>query len=371
MTDYKKYNNVKLGLNIAKGIAGFLLLIAFLWFGYSAMFADYLRRFTANNYVLFLLFTFGAGAGSAIIFSPLSFYTDFYLEHKYNLSNQTFMAFLWENAKGIMLGFVIGVPLLLVFYYALNTYGSLWWLPFAIILFLLSVVMAKIAPVIIMPLFFKVTPLDNVELVERIRKLAVEAGIKVENVFKFNMSKDTKKANAAFAGLGKSKRILLGDTLLSGFTEDEIETVIAHELGHYKHKHIIKNIIIATVSSFLTLFLIAYLYEKSLLLFNFTSITQIAALPLIALWASVIGFIQTPLTNIISRKFEYEADQYAVKATLKPDSFIVTLNKLTEQNLGDREPHPVVEWYFYSHPSIKKRTDAIKDFCKNNNIALG
>ena len=104
MTDYKKYNNVKLGLNIAKGIAGFLLLIAFLWFGYSAMFADYLRRFTTNNYVLFLLFTFGAGAGSAIIFSPLSFYTDFYLEHKYNLSNQTFMAFLWENAKGIMLG---------------------------------------------------------------------------------------------------------------------------------------------------------------------------------------------------------------------------------------------------------------------------
>ena len=174
------------------------------------------------------------------------------------------------------------------------------------------------------------------------------------------MSKNTKKANAAFTGIGKSKRILLGDTLLEGYSADEIETVIAHELGHYKMKHIIKNIIIGTASSFLTLFLIAYLYNLSLPWFGFTSIVQIAAIPLLSLWAMIIGLILNPLSNLLSRKFEYEADEYAVKSTNKIETFISTLEKLTDQNLGDREPHPLVEWFFYSHPSIKNRVAALK-----------
>jgi STE24 endopeptidase len=174
------------------------------------------------------------------------------------------------------------------------------------------------------------------------------------------MSKNTKKANAAFTGIGKSKRILLGDTLLDNFTKDEIETVIAHELGHYKKKHIIKNIIIGTVSSFATLFLIAFCYDKSIGWFGFSQRTDIAVLPILSLWAIVIGLVLTPISNIISRKFEYEADEYSVNTTGKPDDFIKTLEKLNEQNLGDKNPHPFVEWFFYSHPSIIKRVTAIK-----------
>jgi STE24 endopeptidase len=275
---------------------------------------------------------------------------------------------VWENFKGSLVSIVIGVPIMLLFYFTMNQFGSLWWLPFAIIMFFVSVVLSQIFPVVILPLFHKITPLDNEELKSKIDKLAHDAGIKVENIYRFDMSKNTKKANAALTGLGKTKRIILGDTLIDKYSNEEIETVIAHELGHYKRKHIIKNILIGTASSFLTLFLISYLYEISLEAFGFASITQIAALPLLALWSMLIGVIQTPLGNILSRKYEYEADEYAVKETGLAQQFVNTLEKITVQNLGDKEPHPFVEWFFYSHPSIKNRVDAILTFAKANNI---
>ena len=285
------------------------------------------------------------------------------MEHKYNLSNQTFFKYFLENLKSMLVGLVIGIPILLLFFFVINQFGDLWWLVFASAMFLISVVLSQLFPNLILPIFYKILPLDDEELKTRISNLAKGAGIKVENVFSFDMSKNTKKANAAFTGLGKTKRIILGDTLLNEYSKDEIETVIAHELGHYKHKHIIKNLIFGTVSSFLTFFIISILYKNSLSWFDFESITQIAALPLLSLWAMIIGLIQSPIGNILSRKYEYEADRYAIESTLKPESFINTLNKLTDQNLGDREPHPFVEWFFYSHPSIKNRINAIREFC--------
>jgi STE24 endopeptidase len=306
------------------------------------------------------LFVIILGAVSSILFAPLNFYLGFYLEHKYNLSNQTFWKWIWEGTKQTLVGSVIGIPILLLFYFVINTFGINWWLPFAVLMFLISVVLAQIVPILILPLFYKITPIENESLKERIVVLSRDAGLKVQNVFKFDMSKNTKKANAAFTGLGKTKRILLGDTLLENYTDDEIETVIAHELGHYKKKHIVKNIFIGTVSSFLTFFLIAQLHRISLSWFGFNTITQISSLPLLALWGALIGLAQTPVSNFISRKFEYEADRYAIESTKKQEAFINTLEKLTEQNLGDKEPHPFVEWFFYSHPSIKNRVEAIK-----------
>jgi STE24 endopeptidase len=355
----KTYNNLKLAISVTKGITTFLLLFLFVTTGLSRWLLLLLTHYSANNYILFLLFIGVIGIASGILFAPLNYYTGFYLEHKYNLSNQTFLAWIWEDVKGLLVSLVIGIPILLLFYYSLNRFGAAWWLPFAIIIFVLSVLLARVAPIIILPLFYKVTPIEDEDLKSRISILAKDAGIKVENVYKFNMSKNTKKANAAFTGIGKSKRIILGDTLLDKFSGDEIETVIAHELGHYKMKHIIKNIIIGTASSFLTLFLIAYFYDKSIAWFHFTGRIDISALPLLSLWAMVIGLIFTPLGNLLSRKYEYEADGYSVAATGKASQFIAALEKLNEQNLGDKDPHPFVEWFFYSHPSIKNRIAAI------------
>lgn len=354
-TQAKKYSNTKLVLGISEAIVSFILLLLFVWLGYSTRFENYLRLSLPNDYLLLLVYVLVLGIASSILFSPLNYYIGFYLEHKYNLSNQTFWKWIWEGMKGILVGSVIGLPLLLLFYYVMKSFGVMWWLPFAVVIFIFSVVLAQILPIVIMPIFYKITPIENEYLKWRIVALSKNAGLKVENVFKFNMSKNTKKANAAFTGLGKTKRILLGDTLLDNYTNDEIETVIAHELGHYKKKHIIKNIAIATISSFVTFFLIAQLHKISLSWFGFAEITQISSLPLIALWGALIGLIHTPVSNYISRRFEFEADEYAVSSTNKTEAFISTLEKLTEQNLGDREPHPFVEWFFYSHPSIKNR----------------
>ncbi len=359
--DSKKYNNIKLAVGIGKGIAGFILILLFVSSGLSSALQAYLSKEFPGTYLQFILFVGITGLAAGIIFFPVNYYTEFYLEHKDDLSNQTFFKWILEDLKSLLVSLAIGIPVLLIFFYSLNRFGQLWWLPFAIILFVISVLLARIVPVFILPLFYKITPLEDEDLKNRIQKLAIEAGIKVENVFKFNMSKNTKKANAAFTGIGKSKRILLGDTLLENYSADEIETVIAHELGHYKRKHIIKNIFIGTASSFLMLFSIAALYNLSLSWFGFTSIVQIAALPLLSLWAMIIGLILSPLSNMLSRKFEYEADGYAVEATNKKDAFISTLEKLTDQNLGDKDPHPFVEWFFYSHPSIKNRVAAINN----------
>jgi STE24 endopeptidase len=370
MDNAKQYNNIKLAIGIGEGIISFILLLLFIWFGYSLKLENYLSEYFDNAYLLFLAFLFVIGLAGSILSFPISYYSGFYLEHKYNLSNQTFVKWIWENFKGMLVSLVIGIPILLIFYYILNTFYLLWWLPFAVIMFFISVVLSQIFPIIIFPIFYKITPIENEDLKERITKLAKNAKLKVENVYKFDMSKNTKKANAAFTGLGKTKRIILGDTLLENYSLEEIETVIAHELGHFKKKHIIKNIVIGTASSFLTLFIIASLYQISLSWFGFESIVQIAALPLLALWSTLIGLIQSPLGNILSRKFEYEADEYAIKETKNPVAFINTLEKLTDQNLGDKDPHPFVEWFFYSHPSIKNRIAAIKRFAISKNLSL-
>ena len=366
----KRYNNIKLAVGIGEGIASFVLLLLFVWLGYSFLLETYLSHYIGNSYLLFIVFVLLIGFAGAVLSFPISYYTGFYLEHRYNLSNQSFLKWIWENFKGLLVSLSIGIPILLLFYFSLNQFGQLWWLPFSIIMFVISVVLSQIFPILIFPIFYKITPIEDENLKERITSLAKRARLKVENVYKFNMSKTTKKANAAFTGLGKTKRIILGDTLLDNYNIEEIETVIAHELGHYKKKHILKNILIGTASSFLTLFIIAILYQNSLGWFGFRDITQVSAIPLLALWSMLIGVITTPLGNILSRKFEFEADEYAVLETQNPVAFKETLEKLTDQNLGDKLPHPFIEWFFYSHPSIKNRISAIDKFAAEMNLII-
>lgn len=366
--DSKRYNNIKLTIGIVESSFTFILIFIFVATGLSRSLEKHMTTFSSNNYSQFIGFVVLVGFALGTIFLPFNYYSSFYLEHKYNLSNQTFVKWVWENVKGLLVSSAIGLPLLLSFFYMLNRFADLWWLPLAIGMFFFSVILAQLVPILILPIFYKIIPIDNENLKLKISNLVVQAGIKVENIYSFDMSKNTKKANAAFTGLGKTKRILLGDTLLNNYSEDEIETVIAHELGHYKKKHIIKNLFIGTLFSFITLYLIAFLYNMSLPWFDFSSITQIAALPILALWAMLVSVVISPITNQLSRKFEYEADEYVIETTRKVSAFKTVLEKLTEQNLGDKDPHPFIEWFFYSHPSIKKRIAAIEKIAVDTGI---
>lgn len=357
----KKYEKIKLSVNITESIISFLLLILFLYFGYSKKLEYFAFGYTSNPYLALVIYGLVLGIFSSIISFPVDYIFGFRLEHKFGLSNLTFTGWITEKLKGAMVGAVIGAPIAFLFYWLISNY-ELWWFYLGCIVFGYSVLLTQIAPVFIFPIFYKFTPIENEELKNKLMEFCSKAGFKVSGVYKFNMSKTTKKANAAFTGLGKTKRIILGDTLLDSFTEKEIETVFAHELGHYKKGHIVKNIFISLFGTFIGLFIMSQLYTKLLPVFGFTKPYEIAALPLLAVIAVIYGFLTSPLTSAISRKFEFEADRYAIDTTKDPLSLESTMKKLADQNLSDDEPNKLVEFWSYSHPSIKRRIEAANNY---------
>lgn len=357
----KQYHRIKIWLSLASTALFFAVTLVVVLTGLSVAVENYVRQFTANDYVALLLFAALLGLMETVVAFPLKYYSGFHIEHRFRLSNQTFGQWLWEGLKGALVGMVIGTPILLAFYYCLKVAGELWWLPVGGVLFVVSVVLARLAPTLIFPLFYKFKPLEDGEMKQRILALCERVGMAVEGVFVFNLSKNTKKANAAFTGIGKSKRVILGDTLVANFTDEEVETVVAHELGHFKLKHIWVMMIVGTVSTFLGLFLTAQLYHMSLVWFGFTSIDQLAALPLLSLWLGLYSLITTPISNAISRAHERQADRYAIELTSNAQAFTNALQKLAKVNLADPSPHPVIEFMFHSHPSIEKRVRFVQE----------
>ncbi len=351
----KRYNRIKLIISVFEVLLFFLLALAVVSTPISRTFSSIAHTFTANEYLALLLYVALFGIAEALLMFPISFYCGFLLEHHYNLSNQTFGRWLWERVKGALVTIPIVVPLLLVFFYFLRNYGDWWWIAVGVVMIFFSVLFARLAPILILPLFYQFKPLEENSLKQKLIQLCRDVEMNVEGMFSFNMSKNTKKANAGFTGIGKSKRIIIGDTLLENFTEEEIETVFAHELGHYTYKHIWKSVIVGAVNVLLGLFITAELYKRSLLVFGFERVDDIAALPLLSLWLGIFALVMSPISNAISRFHERQADRFAVMKTNKPDAFVSALRKLANMNLVDTAPHPIVEFLFYSHPSIEKR----------------
>jgi STE24 endopeptidase len=357
----KKYSKIKLTVGITEGIVSFIILFLFIALGYSKKLELLVYGYTSNPYIALLYFGLIIGIVSSVISFPIDYFFGFRLEHKFGLSNLTFGGWILEKLKAALVGGVIAAPIAFLFYWLISSY-EYWWFYLGCIVFVYSVLLAKIAPVVIMPLFYKFKPIENEILKEKLLKLCDEAGFKVSGVYTFNMSKTTKKANAAFTGLGKSKRIILGDTLIENFTEDEIETVFAHELGHYKKGHIKKNILFSIFGTFIGLFIMAQIYGYLIPKFGFQNPWDIGALPLLALIAGVWSFLTSPLGAGLSRKFEYEADRFAIDMTKNYNAFKSTMEKLVDQNLSNDEPNKLVEFWSHSHPSVKKRLEAALNY---------
>ena len=358
----KKYSKTHQILSLTGSIIFYAVLIILIFTGLSRSILDLAHSYTSNDYIALLIFLGIIGVAESLINFPLNFYSGYILEHKYDLSNQTLSKYFQEKLKGLILGLVIGIPVMFAFYYILRTFGDNWWLVLGIFMFIVSVILGRLAPTIIMPLFYKFKPIENEGIKNRILELCKKTGVKIQGIFTFDMSKNTKKANAAFTGMGKSRRIILGDTLMNNFSESEIETVFAHEVGHYTKRHILKLMTVSTIMTFLGLFITAKLYEASLGYFGFTSVSDIAALPLLFLYLSLYGLITTPITNIQSRKYEWEADTFALQTTKDKGAFISAMEKLADQNLADKSPNKIIEYLFHSHPSLEKRIQFARDF---------
>ena len=214
------------------------------------------------------------------------------------------------------------------------------------------------------PLLNKFVPLGNehAELTARLKALAERAGTKVSGVFRFDMSKRTKAANAALTGLGNTRRIILGDTLLNEFTTDEVETVIAHELGHHVHRDIPLFLAFGSVVGLLGLYLASLVLTWEISVFGFVGPADIAALPLLVIAMGVFSLVLTPLNNALSRWRERLADRYALESTHKPQAFADAMTRLANQNLAEADPEPWVVFFFYSHPPIRERVAAAHAF---------
>jgi STE24 endopeptidase len=306
--------------------------------------------------------------GYQLITLPLGYY-GFNLSRRYGLSTMKLKGWISDLLKGFVLGLVFeGVVIMLI--YALLAYQpQWWWLWVAIVLLFFSVIMANLAPVLIFPLFYKFTPLPEGELTERLMALVARANTKVRGVFSMHLSNKTTAANAALMGLGNTRRIVLGDTMTDRYTVDEIEVVLAHELGHHVHHDIWKLLLSQSVLMLGGLFianLVLHWVVDSLHLY--TSLTDSATLPFLFLLMGIFGLIVMPITNGYSRSVEYQADEYALQSTHKVAAFQSAMTRLANQNLSEVEPSPIVEWLFHSHPSIRKRLQHADEFATRHDL---
>jgi STE24 endopeptidase len=290
-----------------------------------------------------------------LISLPLGFWSGFIVEHRFQLSNQTFAAWVWRRIKGYLLGAILGLGMLSGLYALLWLSGSLWWVWATVGWLLVSLVLGQLLPVVILPLFYKVTPLQDETLLGRLRELTQGTTLTVQGVYRLELSKDTKKANAALAGLGNTRRVLLGDTLLEQFTPQEIEVVFAHEVGHHVHRHIVKMIVLQVLTTLCGFWLVDALLSRYAPTLGYTHFTDPAALPLVLLVLTLFGFVLSPMQNALSRFFERQSDRYALDKTANPAAYRSTFIKLARINKSNPDPHPLVAWLFYDHPPIRER----------------
>ncbi len=337
---------------------------AWLFFGWSISIRTVLTRMTGSEWLVIALFAAIFGGVYFLLNVPLGYYSGFVLPHQFGQSNQVFKDWVIDQLKGLAIAVPISLVLIELLYAALRAAGGNWWLWATAGMVVFNVLLSNLAPVLIMPIFNKYVPLgdEHKELADRLLNLASHAHTKVRGVFKFDMSKRTKSANAALAGLGNTRRIVLGDTLINEFTHDEIETVLAHELGHQVHRDIPLLITTGALTITIGLYLASLALNWAVGFFGFSSTADVAALPALGLVLGAYGLLTMPLENAISRWRERMADDYALRATGKREAFASAFTRLTNQNLGEIDPEKWVVFLFYSHPPLGERITMAEDW---------
>lgn len=301
----------------------------------------------------------------AALEAPFAWYQGFALEHRYGLSTQTFRHWLADHVKAIGIGAAFAMLGSGVVYATLVWWPDWWWLLSAGIFSLGTIVIVRLAPVVLLPLFYAFRPLDRPTLVSRLISLAERANTTIAGVFEWGLSGHTRKANAALAGMGRTRRILLSDTLLAEYSEDEIEVVLAHELAHHVHHDLWRGIALQT-ALLLGGFFIAHL-GLTLLgpRLHLSGLSDPAGLPLLMLIGAVWSLLLTPLSNGLSRVHERRADRYALETTRNAEAFVSAMRRLAQQNMAEERPSRLVQWLFYSHPPIRERIRAAEEWARD------
>ena len=358
----KRYSYLKYTLSIIETVYTLIILFDFLMFGLSKLLAGYLLRISAHSLFIVPAYLFIISIAYYLLNFPLNFYQSYTLEHKFSLSNQKIKDWFKDQVKAGVLSYIIALILIAMFYSTLRYFGQTWWLVLSGFWIFFSLVLAKLTPTLIIPLFFKYKKLSDETLRQKILNLAQRMEVKILDCFEIDFSKKTLKANAAFVGWGKTRRVILADTLKDKYSYDEIEVILAHEFAHYKLKHLIKLVLINSAVTILCFYIIFKTNGEVLNVFGLASLSDVAALPVVFSYFLLFGFLMQPLENFISRRFETNADKHALKITGSKEAFISTMDKLASQNLADRNPHPVIKFFFFDHPPIDERINLAKSF---------
>jgi len=352
--DAERYHRLQLVLGLAGFALGVVYLLAILGTGAAAALASAAAAVTGAWWGRVALVAAAVGAGQSVVSFPLRWVRGFWLPRRFGLLHQGLVSWLADRAKATALGAVLGLGGVLVIYGLLGA-TRWWWLVAALVFFVVGIALAALFPVLIVPLFYRLTPLADPELTATLLALARRAGVAVVGVWVVDESRKSRTANAAVVGLGRTRRIILYDTLATGFRREEVEAVLAHELGHHVHGDLRRGLLVQGALTLVTFWLAGRLMDAGVGLWGLSGPADPAGLPWLALVLVGLGALQLPLANGFSRWIERQADDFALTLTANPAAFIGAMERLGELNLAERRPHRLKELLLYSHPALDRR----------------
>jgi len=353
----RAYQSTKLRITLITLAINLVVPLVFLFSGGSEGLRDFSEGINSSQWVVVAIYLVVAGAGLQLLELPFEIFSSFVVEKRYKLLKNSFTGWLWDWVKGTLVQAVLLTALISAIYWLLRSQPDTWWLWGAISTTVLLLILMALVPIVLMPLFYKFEPIPEGELKDRLFALADRIGTHVQGIYIWHLGEKTSKSNAAVTGWGRTRRIIISDTLIESSTPQEIEVVMAHELGHHVKKDVWKMMVVQTVLVFISFFVIDLALDTWIDSLELRGVSDIAGLPLVITVSVVVSLIALPIANWLSRKVETAADNYALNLTGMKDEFISAMEKLGDNNMSDREPNKVVEFVFHSHPSIQRRID--------------
>jgi STE24 endopeptidase len=297
---------------------------------------------------------------------PIAFYRTFLLEHRYGLSKESLRRWGADQVKAAALGGCLSLAGFWALYLAMRHWPEWWWLAAALGSAAVAVALTRLAPVLLLPLFFTFRPLSRAELRQRLLMLSTRAGVPVTDASEWQLSDRTKKANAALAGFGRTRRIIVSDTLLNNYSDDEIEVILAHELAHQVHHDIWRGIALQALVMTLGFFAASRGLAALAPRLGWQGVADVAGLPVLLLAAGLLSLVLLPAVNAASRAMERNADRFALELTGNVEAFSSAMRRLAEQNLSEEHPSRFARWLFYTHPPVGERIDAAQAWAKDS-----
>jgi STE24 endopeptidase len=304
------------------------------------------------------LFATGLAATIHVLELPFAWYQGYWLERRYGLSTQILPHWLADYVKAAVASCAVMVGGVSAVYLAIRWTPQAWWLLAAALFVVAMIGLARLAPVVLLPIFYRVRPLSRPALSDRLLQLAERAGTPVIGAYEWAVSGHTRKANAALAGIGRSRRILVSDTMLDAYSEDEIEVILAHELSHHVHHDLWRGMAVQAATIVAGFYVASRVLEAAVPWLGLRGPADVAGTPLLLLVAGVFSFVMLPLGNAVSRAQERRADRFALQLTRNPAAFVSAMRRLSQQNLAEERPSRLARWLFYSHPPMPERIAA-------------